>query len=67
MSDPAALLRFYSLCPEPFSDHVYKTAHGVDVGLRIWPAEVDHDAPWVFWIHGGGWAGGYHQRMVSLR
>ena len=67
MADAGSLAKWYTPCPEPYSDHIYKTAHGVDVGLRVWPAEVEDDAPWLFWIHGGGWAGGYHHRMASLQ
>jgi len=54
-------------CPTPFSDHVYKTAHGVDMSFRVWPttAKGQGKSPWLIWIHGGGFAGGYHQRTVS--
>jgi len=42
-------------CPTPFSDHVYKTAHGVEVPLRVWPATAGEGRrPWLLWFHGGG-------------
>jgi acetyl esterase/lipase len=39
-------------CPTPFTDHIYKTAHGVDVPLRIWPTPGAKG--WLLWFHGGG-------------
>ncbi|ORX37281.1 Alpha/Beta hydrolase protein [Kockovaella imperatae] len=64
---PPSGAKWCTPCPKPFSDHVYKTVQGVDVPLRIWPAEnpSDEPLPWLLWIHGGGWAGGYHTRMVG--
>lgn len=41
--------------PGPFSDHVYKRAHGVDVPLRVWPATAGSGPrPFLVWYHGGG-------------
>lgn len=50
------------VCPPNFTDHVYKTAHGVDIGARVWPAPSTSTKPkgFVLWIHGGGWVGGAH-------
>ena len=47
--------------PQPFSDHIYKTAHGVSVPLRVFPstATTPHH-PWLIWVHGGGWGMGRH-------
>ncbi|KAL1406575.1 hypothetical protein Q8F55_008281 [Vanrija albida] len=46
-------------CPAPHVDRVYKTAHGVDIPLRIWPAP-EPTGPWLLWFHGGGFVGGKH-------
>lgn len=45
-------------CRPGFTDHVFKTAHGVDLPLRLWaapPGSVRRrgGVPWVLWIHGG--------------
>ncbi|WOO84144.1 AB hydrolase superfamily protein [Vanrija pseudolonga] len=46
-------------CAEPHLDRVYKTAHGVDIPLRIFPA-AKPSGPWLLWLHGGGFIGGKH-------
>jgi acetyl esterase/lipase len=50
------------VCPPNFTDHVYKQAHGVDIGARVWPAPSNFKGPrpFITWIHGGGWIGGAH-------
>ncbi|KAK4097581.1 alpha/beta-hydrolase [Parathielavia hyrcaniae] len=54
MPEPAA--------PPGFTDHNFKSASGVELAVRVWPAEstVDEPAPFVLWTHGGGWFGGFH-------
>ena len=48
-------------CPGPFSDHIFKTIHGVDVPLRVWPLPPQEvPAPWMLWIHGGAYISGRH-------
>jgi acetyl esterase/lipase len=44
--------------PSNFSEHVFKTVEGVEVKLRIWPADEASDGrprPWVWYAHGGAW------------
>jgi len=50
------------VAPPNFTDHVYKTVHGVSVGARVWPAPSHFTGPrpFITWIHGGGWIGGAH-------
>ncbi|KAH6632494.1 Alpha/Beta hydrolase protein [Chaetomium tenue] len=45
-----------------FSDHTFRSTSGVELGVRVWPAEttLDEPAPVVIWTHGGGWIGGFH-------
>lgn len=45
-------------CRPGFTDHIFKTAHGVDLPLRLWPAPPGSNrrkggVPWVLWTHGG--------------
>jgi acetyl esterase/lipase len=54
-------------CRPGFSDHIFKTAAGVQLPLRVWPpakpkgasaangnsSEGKGGAPWLLWIHGG--------------
>ncbi|WVQ81841.1 hypothetical protein IAT38_003968 [Cryptococcus sp. DSM 104549] len=50
-----------SPCPKPYSDHTVGTYEGVDLPIRIFPAEADGTPrPWLLWIHGGGWSAGKH-------
>ncbi|KAK4120952.1 alpha/beta-hydrolase [Parathielavia appendiculata] len=48
--------------PPGFTDHTFKSASGVELAVRVWPAEttVNEPAPFVLWTHGGGWFGGFH-------
>lgn len=55
--------------PTPFIDDIYGTKHGVELPLRVWPAEIPKGEglatapaplPWMLWIHGGGWTNGRH-------
>lgn len=49
-------------CPPGFSDHSFKINSGVELAVRIWPADppVDKPAPVVVYTHGGGWFAGNH-------
>ncbi|KAK3501917.1 Alpha/Beta hydrolase protein [Neurospora crassa] len=51
---------FYA--PPGYTDHTFKSSSGVELGVRVWPAEnvVQDPAPIVFWTHGGGFLGGHH-------
>jgi acetyl esterase/lipase len=50
--------------PANFSDHVFKIVHGVELALRIWPADPPPPAgirsPFIFFTHGGGYTAGRH-------
>ncbi|KAK4148536.1 putative isoprenylcysteine alpha-carbonyl methylesterase ICMEL2 [Chaetomidium leptoderma] len=48
--------------PPGFTDHVFRSGSGIELAVRVWPAEtpVDEPAPFVLWTHGGGWFGGFH-------
>lgn len=50
------------ICPPGFFDHSFKTDSGVELAVRIWPADppVDKPAPVVVYTHGGGWFAGNH-------
>ncbi|ORX37822.1 Alpha/Beta hydrolase protein [Kockovaella imperatae] len=53
----------FSVCPGGFTDFTFKTENGVPVPLRLWAAGSGaKNAPWIFWIHGGGWIAGKHWR-----
>ncbi|KAH8885925.1 alpha/beta-hydrolase [Thozetella sp. PMI_491] len=43
-----------------FTEHAFKTRHGVELSVRVWPANppVSEPAPFVTWTHGGGWLAG---------
>lgn len=44
-----------------FSDHIYATKHGVDLGIRVWTSPVATPAsPWVLWSHGGAFMAATH-------
>ena len=63
-------------CPPNFSDHTFATKHGVDLDLRIWPADQststspasvsgptansEGSSPWILYVHGGAYCGGKH-------
>lgn len=49
-------------CPPGFSDHTFKSNGGVELDVRIWPADssVHEPAPVVVYTHGGGWFAGNH-------
>ncbi|KAK7924943.1 hypothetical protein PG985_006997 [Apiospora marii] len=56
--------------PDGFSDHVFKTEHGVELGARVWPAPDSTTAgrgprPFVTWTHGGAFVGGNHFAPLS--
>ncbi|KAL0465933.1 Alpha/Beta hydrolase protein [Neurospora intermedia] len=55
-------LKGFFYAPPGYTDHTFKSSSGVELGVRVWPAEnVVHDpAPIVFWTHGGGFLGGHH-------
>ena len=50
------------ICPPDFSDHSFRTKSGVELDIRIWPADhaAHEPAPVVFYTHGGGWFAGNH-------
>ncbi|BEJ06792.1 hypothetical protein CcaverHIS641_0400610 [Cutaneotrichosporon cavernicola] len=56
-------------CRPGFTDHIFKTAAGVQLPLRVWPPAKPKaasaangperkGAPWLLWIHGGGYTCG---------
>ena len=49
--------KYYTL-----SDHRYGVKEGVELWLRVWSPKqsVVEAAPWLFWIHGGGYRAGHH-------
>ncbi|KAK3954764.1 Alpha/Beta hydrolase protein [Pseudoneurospora amorphoporcata] len=51
---------FYA--PAGYIDYTFKSSSGVELGVRVWPAEnvVQDAAPIAFWVHGGGFLGGHH-------
>ncbi|KAK8089832.1 alpha beta-hydrolase [Apiospora hydei] len=55
--------------PNGFSDHVFKTEHGVELGARVWPAPdtatTPEPRPFVTWTHGGAFVGGNHFAPLS--
>jgi acetyl esterase/lipase len=53
--------------PANFTDHVFKTVNGVELELRVWPADPAPSgrAPWVIWTHGGGYTAGRHFTPLS--
>ncbi|KAK4139220.1 putative isoprenylcysteine alpha-carbonyl methylesterase ICMEL2 [Dichotomopilus funicola] len=48
--------------PPGFSDHTFTPPSGVELAVRVWPAEtpISEPAPFIIWTHGGGWFGGFH-------
>lgn len=51
-------------CPPGFTDHIFTTAHGVNLPLRVWPPArgksplaadltASGGVPWLLWVHGG--------------
>jgi acetyl esterase/lipase len=50
--------------PAGFTDYVFKSVHGINLSLRIWPANVGLMAivrsPFVIWTHGGSFLVGKH-------
>lgn len=56
--------------PDGFTDHVFKTEHGVELGARVWPAPDNATngrgpRPFVTWTHGGAFVGGNHFAPLS--
>ncbi|KAK8048812.1 hypothetical protein PG994_010542 [Apiospora phragmitis] len=54
--------------PNGFSDHVFRTEHGVELGARVWPAPNTTGGgprPFVTWTHGGAFVGGNHFAPLS--
>ncbi len=52
--------------PSNFTDHVFKTVNGLELGIRIWPAaNATFPAPFVSWHHGGGFIAGSHFAPLS--
>lgn len=52
--------------PPGFTDHIFKTAHGVELGIRVWPAaNATYPAPFVTWHHGGAFIAGSHFAPLS--
>ncbi|KAK7952200.1 uncharacterized protein PG986_007928 [Apiospora aurea] len=52
--------------PASFSDHVFKTEHGVELGAWVWPApDTAGPCPFVTWTHGGAFVGGNHFAPLS--
>ena len=45
-----------------FSDHTFRSRSGVELAVRVWPAEppTSSPAPFVSWTHGGGNLAGHH-------
>jgi acetyl esterase/lipase len=50
--------------PSNFTDHVFKTINGLDLSVRLWPADPlpapGMPAPFVIWTHGGSYLVGKH-------
>lgn len=54
---------YMNAVPGPYSDHVYKSEHGVDIPLRVWPATSGKGPrPYLVWYHGGGFT--YAFRLI---
>ncbi|RSH95741.1 hypothetical protein EHS25_000833 [Saitozyma podzolica] len=57
--------------PRTFSDHAINGPHGIQLGVRVWPADAsDHPsearrAPWMLWSHGGAYSAGSHYAPPS--
>ncbi|WVQ86088.1 hypothetical protein IAT38_008256 [Cryptococcus sp. DSM 104549] len=50
-------------CPTPFIDRALTAGDGLELPIRIFPAQDDGSGkprPWLFWVHGGGYIGGKH-------
>jgi acetyl esterase/lipase len=59
--DLLAALREPRICPDSFSEHIFKVVSGHSLQLRVFPAtNPQPGAPWVVWTHGGGWCSGNH-------
>ncbi|ORY33139.1 Alpha/Beta hydrolase protein [Naematelia encephala] len=47
--------------PPNFTDHIFKIVNGLELGIRVWPAEnARYPAPFITWHHGGGFIAGSH-------
>ncbi|KAK8125521.1 uncharacterized protein PG998_001280 [Apiospora kogelbergensis] len=67
-ADVAESLSRARRAPDGFTDHVFKTEHGVELGARVWPApDVGSSGPrpFVTWTHGGAFVGGNHYAPLS--
>ncbi|KAK7988759.1 hypothetical protein PG989_009074 [Apiospora arundinis] len=68
-ADVAESLSKVRPAPDGFTDHVFKTEHGVDLGARVWPAPDTGSSsgprPFVTWTHGGAFVGGNHYSPLS--
>ncbi|KAK3402668.1 Alpha/Beta hydrolase protein [Sordaria brevicollis] len=55
-------LKGFFYAPPGYTDYSFKSSSGVELGVRVWPAEnvVQEPAPIAFWTHGGGFLGGHH-------
>ena len=49
--DTAGMASLPPAAPSGFTDHTFKSASGIELAVRVWPAEtpVDEPAPWVLW------------------
>lgn len=47
-------------CGFGFTDHMFESASGTELAVRVWPAKVSAPAPFLLWTHGGGFIGGCH-------
>ena len=54
------LLNNIAPLPGGFTDHVFASPHGVDLGVRIWPPQSKSTgpAPFILWFHGGSTVAG---------
>jgi len=59
--DLEEILKLPRAAAPDFIDKIWKTIHGVELGVRIWPARnAVGPAPFITWHHGGGFLAGSH-------
>ncbi|KAH8694428.1 Alpha/Beta hydrolase protein [Ilyonectria robusta] len=53
--------------PPGFTDHTFQSKSGVELSVRVWPADPapTKPAPFVVWTHGGAYMGGHHFLPLS--
>lgn len=54
--------------PPNYSDHIFKTINGLDLSLRVWPADpalaTEVRAPFALWTHGGSYLVAHSYRLA---